>query len=386
MSESKNIYHYLADPFDVLYFRNNKAFDFGEWYSEGIFPPLPSTFQGFVRTSMLLRNGWLNKGHVDWEKAKSIIGDDNDFPFEIIGPYLFASESHCHFLSPRDIILEDSDVKRARQIKLSPSPVKTDLAALYYPQEKEKADYLCYDGGVISTNDLTEYRRFGSFCYHNKSLSQIEEHYGIQLQENKSVEEHRFYLTPYQRLSQNVSLYFQIRHSEELKDLSNQTGRLGSEGRGAVIQATDHALNLKLDDSFYKDLAKDKKFKLILLQPSIFKENWLPFPKCENEGDAWVLEYEGLKLKLLYAQTDTSLKISGMNFKDKQSNSNGETRYGLKPMVNAVPAGSVYYFEILNDSNTNDLHEILRNLDDSKIPCGSYSNMGYNHVVIGKIV
>ncbi|MHB2148301.1 type III-B CRISPR module-associated Cmr3 family protein [Calditrichota bacterium LG25] len=385
----KYTYHYMAEPFDVLFFRNNKAFDFGEWYSEGFFPPLPSTFQGFVRTSILLRHNLLTKGQVKWSEAKPLIGDHENFPLDLRGPFLSstAAVGGFYFPTPRDIIKEkdNNGSHRARQIQLSQSSIETDLGPLYFAAESGKLKLLNFEQDFIRDQDLLTYRMTGKFCLTEEAVVFTEARFGIALQANKQVEEHRFYLTPYQRLNQHIALYFQLKSNKQIHDLTNQHSRLGSEGRGAVIRATKRQLSLKMPDDFYRELAKARRFKMIFLQPAILPEDFNLFNNLNG------IAIGNVNVRLLYAATDQRLKISGVDFKNTSSNpaghkSRNSKNYKLKTMDNAIPEGSVFYFEILNDQDDATIAASLKDLDDSKIAHGNYSAMGYNHIVLGKII
>lgn len=387
-----NTWHYLVHPFDVLFFRKNKPFDFGDWYSEGFFPPLPSTFQGFIRTSILMKHHQLQGGRLSPDAAK-LVGDDQQFPLDISGPFLFTvQQKNWYFPTPRDVVVDrngGTTITGGRQIRLSPDSIACDLGSLHYPDEKEKAEYLWYSGAFLSDDQINQYRKQGTFSWNNcNPVYHEEEHYGIQLKKNKSIEEHRFYLTPYKRLGKEVAFYFKLESEKSYLDLTGQYSRLGSEGRGAIIEKTDQQLNLTLDDSFYEELAQSKKCKFIFLQPAILPPEFLPF---QEAGHAESLSFKpinwnGLQLKPIYATMGERLKIGGISFIRITTNPhNSKTNYGLKPMVNALPAGSVFYFHIENADNIQNLAETLQQLDGGKVPFENYHKMGYNQFVLGKI-
>jgi CRISPR-associated protein Cmr3 len=388
---------YLVRPFDVCFFRDNRAFDLGEWYSEGIFPPLPSTFQGFVRTCILHKKNLIQpNGTIDWAQAGNLIGDDGTFPFNLIGPFIYSSEAQWLFLPPRDAVVRDG--KEVYQIQLSDEPMKTDIGNLHYALDSPKSFYLSYADDFITSDSFNDYRRYGKFCPRSPKAVEKENHYGIKLEyrdtirnrETKKAHDHHFYLTPYHRLHEHAAFYFNLHHNITDLDLAGQSGRLGSESRGAIINTFDKNLSLKLEDGFYNELAQERRLKIILLQPGIFPEDWLPFQKepSEDNKEVILVKYKDLSLQLLYAQTGHYHKISGLNFKAPTNNGTpSRVEYSLKKMVHGVPAGSVYYFKILEDSLSNEeVAASLKDLDDSKIEHAEYSKMGYNHVVLGKII
>jgi len=105
--------------------------------------------------------------------------------------------------------------------------------------------------------------------------------------------------------------------------------KLGGEGK-AVSYQKHESVNFSVD----KSKLDGNRFKLYLSTPAIFKNGWLPqwIDESTLEG-----EYKGLKLKLLTASIGKPILIGGFDMKARKH----------KPMYKAVPAGSVYYFEII---------------------------------------
>ena len=389
---------YLVKPFDVLFFRDNKAFDFGEWYSEGIFPPYPSTFQGLVRTSILAKNNLIdNNGKlISEQKAKNLVGDDSIFPFEIEGPFICDGEK-IFLPTPKDIVKDNGN--SWKQITISKGKIQSDLRIpLHFSDEKVKIKHLFYQNDVISLQELKNYRLKGRIQQNrDRQPFKIEDHVGIKLdldQPNpkKKTQEHYFYLTPFIRMQKDAGFYFTIssqNNNDDKINLNRLHGRLGSEGRGVVFEENNKILSsLKLENNFYNNLANDKKFKLILLTPGIFENGWLPF--MWNNDSLYVnFNNNTIELNLLFATNNMPLRISGYSqLKQKQEGFDNNKKRGkaVKPQVLAVPAGSVYYFEIAKESDEEILKEWLISLDGSKIENGIYSAMGYNQIVLGKII
>ena len=265
--------------------------------------------------------------------------------------------------------------------------INNDLGyKLYNAVFKGKPDYLVNRHRFCSLGQLKKYRDTGVFEIENKPLFEEEEHIGIRLNYGddmrvKQTEEGLFYLTPYIRFHPESRLYFHIKNNSN--HLENITGYLGSERRGVSIEKEITEFDFSMKDSFYEKILADKKFKLILLQPGVFDSGWLPFLDNGVINDEQILEYKNMKFKLIFSRTTAINKISGMSFIEQK---NASTKhYGLKSMINAVPAGSVYYFEIIDPQPEH--KAILKELDSHKIPTtGSpYSKMGFNQVVLGRI-
>lgn len=374
---------YIVRPFDVLYFRNNKAFDFGEWYSEGIFPPYPSTFQGLIRTNLLMQQGYIdNDGEMNsnQQKAVKLIGDDSTFPFDMEGPFV-AKNNTLYFPAPKDMIPVGKNA--AKQVQIKENTLQNDLGiTLAYADQSPKQKFIYYSQSLLPLALINEYRLNGEIKTINQKEAPyyIEDHVGIMLENGlKKAKEGHFYMTPYIRFAMENGLFFSIAHKEgSLLNFENQYGKLGSESRGVYFEkAQNNLTELTLENSFYKQIVQKGKFKLILLSHGIFEQGWLPFSFNEKEGLSTNFKSQTIKLKLLFATCDKPLKISGFS----------QIKKGVKKQVSAVPAGSVYYFTIAEKQGNEDvIVKWLKSLDNHRIPNGMYSDMGYNHVVFGKII
>ncbi|KAF5431829.1 CRISPR-associated protein Cmr3, partial [Candidatus Methanophagaceae archaeon] len=104
--------------------------------------------------------------------------------------------------------------------------------------------------------------------------------------------------------------------------------KLGGEGK-AVSYEQFKPVDFSIDNFNFDE----NKFKLYLSTPSIFKNGWLPVWIDEK---TLIGEYKGLELKLLTASIGKPISIGGFDMRKRMP----------KAMRKAVPAGSVYYFEI----------------------------------------
>ena len=142
--------------------------------------------------------------------------------------------------------------------------------------------------------------------------------------------------------------------------------KLGGEGK-AVSYANINSLH----EIVCPDISN--QFKLVLTTPAFFKNGWLPSWIDEKTLQG---ELKGIKLKLLVAAVGKPQYIGGWDMKNNRP----------KPMRKAVPAGSVYYFEILDDdidgSKLQEIHgtAISDNWDDI-----DYQSQGYGIAYLGKI-
>jgi CRISPR-associated protein Cmr3 len=84
------------------------------------------------------------------------------------------------------------------------------------------------------------------------------------------------------------------------------------------------------------ELESTTNFKLYLSTPAIFKRGWLPGWLGED-GTVSLNEATGLKIELVAAAIGRAVYFSGFDQAEKRP----------KPIRRAVPAGSVYYFQLL---------------------------------------
>lgn len=384
---------YVIQPYDVLFFRGNKSFHFGEWRTEGVFPPYPSTFQGFVRSKLLVdahlidHNGSLK----DAERAKELIGDDEIMGVDITGPYLMDTiTQEIYFKTPADLFRKAEDCDTCNSaFPTKMDPLKSDHGIdLCCPNIPDKKLDPFYPPEFISMSEIDDYRlSLEEIKITENELFTTEDRVGIALDttklrvNNRVVEQTKFYTTPYNRLRNHVGFYCSLD-----KTLADGALKLGSESHLVHIRniATDSIIEQKLRqsrDALMKEIIKTKTFRLILLQHGIFDHGWTPFKQIEAEKN--IFEVDGLKLELLFAFIQPPLKISGYSF-EKNTKINKQQGISLKPMKHAVPAGAVYMFRISDEATEAAIRTFVEQYDNEKIEKNTlYAKMGFNHVMLG---
>jgi len=392
-----NVHGYVAHPYDVLFFRGNKSFTFGEWYTEGRFPPAPSTFQGFVRSKILHDNGALDeRGKInDGCKIRELVGDDDNLPMEIVGPYLIKEESNELYLPTPTDIVKQKDACRSLFNKLREGSVESDLDFLFYmpaamPEEKleslKPADF-------VSDSEMDAYRlSLDGLNIEDHHLFFSEDRVGIGLDYerlsksgDRKAKESRFYVTPYSRLLDGIGFYFSVA-GKRLKDGSQRLG-----GETHLVDIVSHNDGTLLENKFspsreklIKSIAKNHTFRLVLLQPGIFEHGWIPFPFNIKEGKLFASAAFGrmdLHLELLAAHLGSPQRIGGYSY-IKNTGTANQSGVMLKPMMLAVPAGSVYLFRIQKNVGEKEITNFVQGIDNKKIEYLPYSSMGFNHVLL----
>ncbi len=123
--------------------------------------------------------------------------------------------------------------------------------------------------------------------------------------------------------------------------------QIGGEGKTAKIQRVSDPIG-----NFDVEL-KDKIFKIYFATPCIFKKGWLPSWIDENSFEG---EYKGIRLKLICACIGKYKPLGGWDMAKNEP----------KHLRRVILPGSVYYFQILDDSNIEKIKDVFhfKNISD----------------------
>jgi len=144
--------------------------------------------------------------------------------------------------------------------------------------------------------------------------------------------------------------------------------KLGGEGKTASYETIVEKDYTRIEPPAFTPT--DKHFKICLATPALFKQGWLP---------SWidVGEFNNLKLKLLTAIVGKPVLVGGFDMKENKP----------KPMYKAVPAGSVYYFELLEGSMEEAIRvfhqQAISEIVDASSKCTA--NQGFGIAYVGKM-
>lgn len=350
----------FIEPLDVMLFRDGKPFSAEEdVIATSAFPPFPSTFYGAVRTEILSQQ---NFPFQPLSKIKNKQGyqsqiDSLTEDLSIIGPFI-ADEYHSeYFPIPKDVmIIKGKD----KYVQLKPSALthftsdlSTDVSPLWI---KTNYDEHIEDGkGFISGSQLKIYlegRESNWSILKLEEIFQKEERVGIKRSgSTKTSEEGFFYIVEYIRLKNGVGLTLDIESNVNLPEQGFL--RLGGESRAASYKKiSDRNWS---EDEIKKAVKKNDLFKLYLLTPAIFNKGWVAEWMRKGERDS-------LKFKFVSACVGKPVHIGGFDIVGDRP----------KPMKKAVPAGSVYFFE-LTDGEVNELFKAFqfKSISDEKQKEGS---------------
>jgi CRISPR-associated protein Cmr3 len=114
------------------------------------------------------------------------------------------------------------------------------------------------------------------------------------------------------------------------KDIKIGLMRLGGEGK--IAEFSDVTFN-----DVNAEQLSEKHFKMVLQTPALFENGNEPNLKWFND--------KGFEVRLLTKVVGKPIKIGGWDMENKKP----------KPMLSATPVGSVFYYEITNQKNVQDL-------------------------------
>lgn len=308
---------------DTLFFRDGKPFTMGEdTWANGVFPPSPSVIYGALRSAYFSHH--LN------ELKKANNEDDPTSHLKIKGFYILA-DNDVYIPLPNDCVKKKGS--KDNFVSVLPMPELKDIRSSCPTQYALKSEGVVenVDGGLININSFEEYLKCakGSFSSILKVADRVlpEPKIGIGIsKETGTSEEGKLYRVDMRRLK-DIGLLVDFEFEDFVLPEKGMM-KLGGEGK-AVSYEQFEPVDFSIDNFNFDG----NKFKLYLSTPAIFKNGWLP--AWINE-QTLIGEYKGLELKLLTVSIGKPVHIGGFDMKTRKP----------KPMCKAVPAGSVYYFEI----------------------------------------
>lgn len=356
------------EPVDTLFFRDGKPFSMGDQNTAfGIFPPYPSTVFGAMRTGIIAQNQGL--GHFLGGNMSAEIGtvdDCSSASFKLKGAFLFNSaDDYLFFPAPLDLVTEDEEKAIKTQIHESPPfSGNLDHRSYLFATELEKAKSV--KGFYLLHTDFQGYlnghgNEFD--IYHEKLFCQIEYKTGIKLDsQSKTAEEGNLYRVGMHRLRKDITIACHFEGAPSLR----KKGILKLGGEGKVVHY--EKISFQFPDNRAAIIDRIKKtgiFKLYFATPALFQNGWLPGEEIINGPD--------YRLELVTASVGSPLSVGGWDMGKNQG------KGGHKPMMRAIPAGSVYYFRI-QDGTPESIIDTLnfRNL-------GQRSSEGFGMALVGGV-
>ena len=360
---------YRITPNDTLFFRDGKPFTMGaETWADVIFPPNPSTLYGAIRTWLIFEKGDLRsfrRGSFESELGTP----DTKGSLKIKGPIL-VKNGELLFPSPLDLLKREGNggdnILNYLTFSNTPDIFISDYRLCKVLIWKGMEHMKVAEGYItgIYLNDYLSGRE-------NLRLTEAGEIYTLEpkigIARNritKAVLEGHFYHIPMVRLRDDVGIAVWIEGVASVPE--SGIIQLGGEGRTARVERMDKGIFREIEDI---SLSLDNRlFKVYFATPAFFENGYLP---SWVNGDTFEGEYGGIRLRLVNCVIGKYKLIGGWDI----------ARNKPKQMFRAIPAGSVYYFEILDDSDFGRVKDIFhfRNISDR------YSEEGYGLSLIGVV-
>jgi len=353
------------DAIDTLFFKDGKPFSMGEeTWADGIFPPSPSVIYGALCSYILSENNSYTK--IKQEELFNELKITNIF---------YRIKNDNYFPLPLDFVYKKNksaaEKNREKNTKLYKVSLLTGkqmnvVSSIPNPISVIRADDEVEGLSNAFINDTTLLNYLQGYIDSEIDCIDINDHLIIESKigigrDNKThtTEESKLYRVGMRR-PKNFSIIVDLKGIEQINKKTNFI-KLGAEGKIAKISQA------KISYSFQNDISiTSNYFKIYLQTPSFFKKGWLPSWIDEN---TFIGQYNDLKLKLITAFIGKPLNLGGFDMLKKMP----------KPMRKAVPAGSVYYFEILNG----DFEKVKNSFNNKSISEFNTDIFGYGLALVG---
>ena len=355
-------------PNDTFFFRDGRPFTRGE-QTEGysIEMPFPSTVIGAFRTAYIAFCADLTE-FVN-EQLKSIIGTKESLKnasIQLKGVFLGSENGQLYYPTPQDMVSE----KKSASTKLYPLSIASPDNS--FSSNSELSSLLTWNnanmqvehtGGYISCDNLQQYLLGDTQSLTSEGSDFV-------------MDEPKVGITrSYKTLATVEGMLYRInmkrfRKSEFglIVDIDGIDGfpqngliKLGGEGKSFVYRETaqrtdilSHGDRAKIRDK----ICKSREFKLYLATPAIFDAGW--YPKCLHQD-----------IELITAAVGNYVTVGGWDVANKRP----------KSAYRAVPAGSVYYYQLINGTKAETVLDCLhyKNISDQR------SQEGFGLAYVGAV-
>lgn len=381
----KTEYRFI-EPTDVLYLRGNRLFGESGSHGEALMPPWPSLVAGALRSWMLVHHGVsLLLPTTLADDAPAVLRDCLGTPAEpgvfqvssftlaqrhdngSVEPLLALPADRVGHPDGDDVIIRTLQARSLHPALASSAPLdQVPLLAVKAPAKAESGLWLNRQGitrylagePLIATKDVLR----------QKKLWANDSRLGIALQEKaRTAADGRIYTAETVALKGDVGFLVGVNGAGDYLPAQGLI-RLGGDGRGATVST----VSPQWPEPPWAQIAKDRRFRLVLTTPGLFPHGWLP-PGVSPDTRVW--EGPGFSAKLASAAVSRCQVISGWDLVKRHP----------KPAQRVAPVGSVYWFEdfqgdvqALQRLMTQGLWDPLPAVEDA----GSRRAEGFNHFLL----
>jgi CRISPR-associated protein Cmr3 len=352
-------------PHDPIIARDGRPFGVGQGIRmKSLDWPYPSVLAGSLRTML----GKINGGNFDEETVKDLKA------LKISGP-LPLIKGRIHFPAPKDILVNDEQGER-QCYAIRPMEIRAkegcDLPESVLPSMLPESVHEDFKPAKVpafwSVNMITKWliNPKGNFFDAPPEPDKVRDGDGffnlphrdqrihIWIDSNRGASKEKMLFESVgldlsiKDQKYGIQLAARVESKKEIEDLSARVKpfhTLGGERRLAHWEVENAQRGWNCPNEIEKALAGKKRIRMILASPAIFSDGWKPgwlndWPEGEVP-DYWP---NNLRLKLISACIDRWKPVSGWSLECLK---NGP-KPGPKPIRRLVPAGSVYFFEVLS--------------------------------------
>lgn len=353
------------NPFDTLFFRDGKPFSMGDdSWADSLFPPSPSVIYGAIRTLFL--------GNTNFATADKLALEEATKHITISGIYLQTESGYC-VTAPNDFAIEKTEnnpqktILQPRNAAAAGVVSNKPLTQITYPDfvvDNEKSK------GIITLFDLEDYLKATDVAKISPNAKYFVSEPKIGIGRDNltfATDEGKLYRVDMKRLSNKTQIVV------ELPDFPHKWLSIAKLGADSKLAHFSVEPNKTVSAQIPFSLAPtDTLLKLYLATPAIFEQGWLPrWIKPENDYTGELGEGEQkIILQLTGTALGKPLPIGGFDLKEQQP----------KTMCRTVPAGSVYYFRLV-EGTIGAVKELLH----CKTISDHLPNEGYGLAMVGKI-
>jgi CRISPR-associated protein Cmr3 len=351
------------EPLDTFFFRDGKPFTMGaETWTDTVFPPSPNVFYGALRTCWLSNQiGVFSKDNIDLSEKLKIKG------------IFIQIDDNLYLPVPRDFVEKKEKKKKEAEHLLTDkieSVISNKPTSVMSVERKDVRVEEIANNALFDINVIKQYlkKQNTDYYYYLNASDYLVKESKLGISRNfdtRTTEEGMLYRVDFNRFKndENKQIAFVIDFEGLDNFPNNGIIKLGGEGKLA-----------RFDLITQKDIPAPtfqncENFKIYLATPAIFQNGWLP--KWINKTTL-LSEHDDFKVKLISASIGKYISIGGFDI----------LRGEPKPMNKAVPAGSVYHFQLL-EGHIDKVIETLHGKCISDIESDCKQGFGLSY--IGKI-
>jgi CRISPR-associated protein Cmr3 len=356
---------------DTLFFRDGRPFSMGDdSFAQGVFPPPPGVVYGALRAACL------SKGLEEDASLEGLVEASECLSFRFIA---LQSDSSSYFPLPLDLIVPkpkgEKGGLKARPLLLNDKPAYSKVST-------PKILRSTYDGKTVDEPKLLEILALERYLFGEVANLNVrkcsdficaESKIGIgRDRDSRIATDGKLFRILANRMasdSNNGVQHLRFLISLEGLDISEKGWlALGGERRAAFYQVCE-PVEIPLPE------IDTPQFKIYLATPAVFEHGWMPDNLLKQYG-----------LTLLAAALDRPAYVGGWEMRPKGTPDSGKRSSQPKPMLQCVPAGSVYYVQADSTTAAQAAAQAIHgNAISDNLNQTDYCKQGFGIAYVGKI-